>query len=78
MVTSKYSDSYIEKIFMQLSNVFDIAVERELIRRNLLKTKLVIKPKSEKESKKVEFKFRHFLKFSRITFLEGDFFVYFK
>lgn len=53
-LTSKYSDSYIEKIFMQLSNVFDIAVERELIRRNLLKTKLVIKPKSEKESKKVE------------------------
>lgn len=53
-LTQKYTDSYIEKIYQQLKKVYNMASEKDLIKKNWFDTSLVPKPKSKKLSKDVE------------------------
>ena len=47
----KYSNSVIEKIFIQLKKGFQLGIEQELITKNLVNN--IIKPKSNKKDKKI-------------------------
>jgi integrase len=49
-----YSNSDITKIFSSLSLAYDLAIDDEIVNSNLMKNKKVIKPKSNKEDKKVK------------------------
>ena len=49
-----YADSYIDKIYQQLVNVYRRAKDTDKIKKNWFDLKLIEKPKSEKERRKVE------------------------
>lgn len=52
-VAKRYSNSYIDKIFIQLKNVMSTATEDEIIRKNPFNNKSVKKPKSVKADRVV-------------------------
>lgn len=49
-----YADSYIEKIYQQLVNVYRRAKDTDKIKKNWFDLKLIERPKSQKERRKVE------------------------
>ena len=52
-VAKRYSNSYIDKIFIQLKNIMSVAVEDEIIRKDPFNNKSVKKPKSIKADRVV-------------------------
>lgn len=53
-LTPIYSDSYIDKIYRQLVNVYRRAKDTDKIKKNWFDLNLIEKPKSQKERRKVE------------------------